>query len=202
MLHVMELIWGNIASTADRKKHLSQDTLNTCNIIKLSKSDEYCMEPEKRPTPDALLICKAIKSGKLMEYWSWLEKTPVEKIIGKFLGIIDSKSSGLPIIFDEELSSVNIKGISFDRVQNVQARMMTKINLLVLVESESKKLKIWDQIQLRWTKKYITEIKTYVQIIDAIVKQCENSRQIDKAICLRNSIKLIKETNRRFAIEW
>ena len=198
MLQIMELYWEEMTSTMDS----NQDALNTSNIIILSKSGEYYRESREKPALDALLMCKAIKAGKLMEYWSKLEKIPVEKIIWKFSGIIDSKSSGLPIIFDEELSSVNIKGISFDRIQNVQARMMTKITLLLLVESESKKLNIWDRIQPRWTKKYIAEIKAYIQIIDAIVKQCENSGQGDKAIGLRNSIKLIKDTNQRFAIEW
>ncbi len=198
MLQNMELYWEEVTSTKD----LNQDVHNTSNFIILSKPDEHQGELGKRPSPDALLMCKAIKSGTLMEYWNRLGKIPADKIIGKFLGIIDSKSSGLPIIFDEELSSVNIKGISFDRIQNVQARMMTKITLLLLVESESKKLNIWDRIQPRWTKKYIAEIKAYIQIIDAIVKQCENSGQGDKAIGLRNSIKLIKDTNQRFAIEW
>jgi len=198
----MELVWEKITTTVDREKPFNQAASNASNIIVLSKPDEHCRQPDKRPTLDALLMCKAIKSGKLLEYWSRLENISQEKIIGKFLGIIDSKSSRLPIIFDEELPSVNIKGISFDRIQNVQARLMTKITLLLVVESESKKLNIWDRIQPQWTERYIAEIKGYVQIIDAIVKQCENNGQIDKAIDLCNSIDLIKETNRRFAIEW
>jgi hypothetical protein len=183
----MKLNLGQKAKTEGREKHQNQDARHKFNIIRLREPEEHYSGLEKRPTRDTILICNAVRLGKLKEYWSHLEKIPVEKIIEKFSGIIDSKSSGLPIIFDEELSSVNIKGISFDRIQNVQGRMMTKITLLLLVESESKKLNIWDRIQPRWTEKYIAEIKAYVQIIDAIVKQCENSGQGDKAIDLRNS---------------
>ena len=79
---------------------------------------------------------------------------------------------------------------------------MTKITLLLIIESESKKLGIWNQLQQIWTQKYILETKTYVQILEAIVKQCENSDQKDKALSISNSIKLIKEANTQYAIDW
>jgi len=198
----MKLIWGQKTKSEGQEKYQDQDILCRSNIIKLRKTEEYLKSPEKRPTREVLQMCNSIRLGKLNEYWGKLEKIPKEKIIGKFLGIIGSKSSRLPIVFDEEMPTVVIAGISFDQIQNVQARMITKITLLLLVESESQKLGIWNQLRLQWTEKYIQEIKAYVQIIEAMIKQCENSKQEDKVEDLRNSIKLIKETNQQYRIDW
>jgi hypothetical protein len=147
-------------------------------------------------------MCNAIKSGKLNEYLESLEKRPLKNIISKILGIIYSKSAELPILCDEEMPSVRIAGISFDPIQNIQARMMTKITLLLLIESESQKLDIWNQIGPQWLEKYAVEIKTYVQLLETLIQQCENSARADKVPELRHSIELIKDSNRRHAIDW
>jgi hypothetical protein len=127
---------------------------------------------------------------------------PEKKIIGKFLGIIYSKSSRLPVLGEEEKPCVVIEGTSFDPIQNVLARMMTKTTLLLIIESESKQLGIWNSIQSPWMEKYTFETKMYVQIIEAIAKQCENDGQQDKSSELRDSIKFIKEANTQYAIDW
>ena len=80
--------------------------------------------------------------------------------------------------------------------------MMTKITLLLLIESESKKLGIWNQIGPQWGEKYAVEIKTYVQLLEALIQQCENSARADKIPELRHSIELIKDSNRQYAIDW
>jgi hypothetical protein len=157
---------------------------------------------DKPPTRDALLMCKSIKSGKIKEYLGWLEKLPEKKVIDKFSGIIYSESTGLPILQDQELPPVKLEGVSFDPIQNIQAKMMTKVTLLLVVESESKKLGIWHEIQSLWTEKYTQETKRYVQIIEMIAKQCENTRQRDKVEDLRKSINLIKEANTQYSIDW
>jgi hypothetical protein len=157
---------------------------------------------EKQPTRYVFLMCDSIKSGKLEEYFEWLEKRPQKKIASIFLEIIYSKSAGLPILGNEEMPRKTIEDMSFDPIQNIQARMITKVILLLLVESESKKLGIWNQIQPQWTERYIFETKTYVEIIETIAKQCENTGQKEKAAELRNSIKLIKEANKQYTIEW
>ena len=157
---------------------------------------------ERHPTRDALLMCKSIKSGKIKEYLAGLEKLPEKKVIDKFLGIICSESSGLPILQEEVLRPVKLKGMSFDPIQNIQARMMTKVSLLLLVESESKKMEIWNQLHQYWTEKYVLETKRYVQIIEKIIKQCENTPEENKIADLRKSIKLIKEANTQYSIDW
>jgi hypothetical protein len=157
---------------------------------------------EKHPTRDALLMCKSIKSGKIKEYLVGLEKLPEKKVIDKFLGIICSESSGLPILQDEVLPPVKIEGISFNPIQNIQARMMTKVALLLLVESESKKIGVWNQLEPHWTEKYFLETKRYVQIIEKIIKQCKNTPEENKIADLNKSIKLIKEANTQYSIDW
>ena len=107
---------------------------------------------DKPPTRDALLMCKSIKSGKIKEYLGWLEKLPEKKVIDKFSGIIYSESTGLPILQDQELPPVKLEGVSFDPIQNIQAKMMTKVTLLLVVESESKKLGIWHEYSHCGTK--------------------------------------------------
>ena len=157
---------------------------------------------EKHPSRDALLMCKSIKSGKIKEYLAGLEKLPENKVIDKYLGIICSESTGLPILQDQELPPVKLEGMSFDPIQNIQAKMMTKVTLLLVVESESKKLGIWDELQSLWTEKYILETKRYVQIIEKIIKQCENTPEENKIADLRKSIKFIKEANTQYSIDW
>ena len=157
---------------------------------------------EKHPSRDALLMCKSIKSGKIKEYLAGLEKLPEKKVIDKYLGIICSESTGLPILQDQELPPVKLEGMSFDPIQNIQAKMMTKVTLLLVVESESKKLGIWDELQSLWTEKYVLETKGYVQIIEKIIKQCENTPEANKIVDLRKSIKLIKEANTQYSIDW
>ena len=172
------------------------------NFVKLERPQEYVRRPDKAPTLEALLMCRALKVDKLKEYLESLEKKPKKKIIRIFSGIIDSSSAGLPILYDQELPPVIIAAVSFDPIQNVQARMMTKITLLLLIESKSKKLDIWNPLQQAWTKKYIIETKMYVRILDAIIKQCENTGQKDKVVDLRKTVKLIKEANVQYAIDW
>jgi len=147
-------------------------------------------------------MCKSIKSGKTQEYLARLEKLPEKKVIDKFLGIICSESSELPILQDEVLPSVKLEGISFNPIQNIQARMMTKVILLLLVESESKKMGVWNQLEPPWTEKYILETKRYVQVIEKIIKQCENIPEENKIADLPKSIKLIKEANTQYSIDW
>jgi hypothetical protein len=171
------------------------------NFVKLERPQEYVRRPDKAPTLEALLMCRALKVDKLKEYLESLEKKPKKKIIRIFSGIIDSSSAGLPILYDQELPPVIIAAVSFDPIQNVQARMMTKITLL-LIESKSKKLDIWNPLQQAWTKKYIIETKMYVRILDAIIKQCENTGQKDKVVDLRKTVKLIKEANVQYTIDW
>ena len=172
------------------------------NFVKLERPQEYVRRPDKAPTPEALLMCRALKDNKLKEYLESAEKKPEKKLIRIFSGIIDSSSAGLPILCDKELPPVIIAAVSFDPIQNVQARMMTKITLLLLIESESKKLGIWNQLHQKWTEKYVMETRKFVQILEAIIKQCENSGRTDQATSLRNSIKLIKESNEQYAIKW
>jgi hypothetical protein len=172
------------------------------NFIRLDKPDEVMQRPDKRPTKDSLLMCRALKADKVREYLESLEKEPKKKIVRIFLGIIYSKSAKLPILCDKEMPFVKIADISFDPLQNVQARMMTKITLLLIIESESQKLDIWNPLQQAWTKKYIIETKMYVRILDAIIKQCENTGQKDKVVDLRKTVKLIKEANVQYTIDW
>jgi len=157
---------------------------------------------EEYPTKDALLMCNSIRVGKLNEYLGWLEKRPKKEIINKFLGIIYSKSSWLPIVCAEEKPPVVIDGISFDAIQNVEARRMTKITLLLLIENESKKLGIWNQLQPQWTEKYILEAKNLVQVMEAIAEQCENTGQESMVADIRKNIEGFKETNKEYAIDW
>jgi hypothetical protein len=172
------------------------------NFISLDKRDEVMQRPDKRPSKDSLLMCRALKADKLKEYLESLEKKPKKKLIRIFSGIIDSSSTGLPILYDKEMPSVIIAAVSFAPIQNVQARMMTKITLLLLIESKSKKLDIWNPLQQAWTKKYIIETKMYVRILDAIIKQCDNTGQKDKVVDLRKTVKLIKEANVQYTIDW
>jgi hypothetical protein len=46
------------------------------------------------------------------------------------------------------------------------------------------------------------EVKTYVRILEGIIRQCENSAYAGKVPELRHSIELIKDSNRQYAINW
>ena len=70
---------------------------------------------------------------------------------------------------------------------------MTKISLLLLVESESKKLGIWNQLQPQWTEKYILESKIQVRIIEHVAEQLEVTGQGSRAADLRKAAERIKE---------
>ena len=201
LIIMIKLNWA-FDTSKERHQQPAINALLNRNFVKIDNPEENLSYPDKRPTKDALSICKALKTGKITEYFEWLERRPKNEIIRIFQGIITSSSSGLPILCEEEMPSVIIDGITFDPIQNTQARMMTKITLLLLVEREAQKFGVWNQLQQPWTQKYILETKTYVQILEAIVKQCENSGQKDKVLSINNGIKLIKEANRQYAINW
>ena len=198
----MELRWKFGTKTGYEKSGQTPNPALRDNFIRMDRTDEYQGIPEKPPTQDALAMCRVLKSGKLPEYMLWLEQKPEKKIINKFCGIINSKSTGLPILDDEEMPPVEVGGVSFSPIQNIQAKMMTKITLLLLVESESRKLGIWSELQSQWTAQYIRETKRYVQILEAIAKQCENAGEENKVKELQNSINLIKDANKQYAIQW
>jgi hypothetical protein len=198
----MKLNWLQYNREERQQVKLNQESFLNGSLIRPDKSRGSLRWPDKGPTPEAMRICDAVRSGNIEKYLELLRKMPEKKIIGKFLGIIYSKSSRLPVLGEEEKPCVVIEGTSFDPIQNVLARMMTKTTLLLIIESESKKLGIWNCIQSPWMEKYIFETKMYVQIIEAIAKQCENDGQQDKSSELRNSIKLIKEANTQYAIDW
>ena len=198
----MELRWKFGTKTGHEKDGQTPNAALRDNFIRIDTTDEYQGIPEKPPTQDALAMCRVLKSGKLPEYMLWLEQKPEKKIINKFCGIINSKSTGLPILDDEEMPPVEVGGVSFSPIQNIQAKMMTKITLLLLVESESRKLGIWSELQAQWTARYIRETKRYVQILEAIAKQCEKTGEENKAKELQNSINLIKDANKQYAIQW
>jgi hypothetical protein len=202
LLFMIKLPWGQKTKQLSQPEKTNIDAALNGNFININNQEQYQRWPDRRPTHDALLMCQAMKQNRLNEYLLALEKEPINKVIGIFSGIMRSKSSGLPILCDEEFPSQTIGGVTFDPIQNIQGQMMAKITLLLIVERESQKLGIWNQLEQMWTEKYQTETKMYIQILEAIMTQCENSGQEDKAINLRNSIELIKEANRQYAIVW
>ena len=157
---------------------------------------------EEHPTDYAILMCNAARACKLKEYLEWLEQRPKNDIIEIFLSIINSKYSFLPIVAAEEKPPVIIDGISFDPIQNVEARMRTKIYLLLLVGDESKKLGIWKELERQWTEKYIAQNKELVQDMEGIARHCENNGQEADAANLRKGIERIKEINKEYSIDW
>ncbi len=169
--------------------------LNWGRKAKTERQEEY-------PNKDALLMCNLIGVGKLKDYLEWLEKRPKKEIVNKFLGIIYSKDSWLPVLFQEETPPVVIDGVRFDSIQNRVARKTVKITLLLMVKAESKKLGIWNQIQPQWTEKYIQQIKTLVQIMEETAKKCEDTGQESEAVDTRKKIEDLKETNKEYAIDW
>jgi hypothetical protein len=202
LLSMIKLPWGqNIKQVSQTEKTNIDAALNR-NFINLNKQEQHQRWPDRRPTHDAFVMCQAVKQNRLNEYLVSLEKGPINKVIGIFSGIMRSKSSGIPILCEEEFPNQTIRGVTFNPIQNIQGQMMAKITLLLIIESESQKLGIWNQLEQMWTEKYQTETKMYIQILEAIMMQCENSGQEDKAINLRNSIELIKESNRQYAIVW
>ncbi|TES84315.1 MAG: hypothetical protein E3J92_01605 [Dehalococcoidia bacterium] len=157
---------------------------------------------ERQREDEAEGWCTLIRMGRLGEYLEWLEKRPKKEIINRFLGIINTKSSHLPIVFAEEKPPVVIDGVSVDPIQNTVARRAVKISLLLLVHDESKKLGIWDQIQPQWTEKYILEAKTQDQIMEAMAKEYENTGQESRAAEIRKNIEDAKEANKKLGIDY
>ena len=202
LLFMIKLPWGQKIKQLSQPEKTNIGAALNRNFITLNKQEQYQRWPDRSPSRDALFMCQAAKQNRLNEYLVSLEKEPLNKVIGIFSGIIQSKSSGLPILREEELPSQTIDGVTFDPIQNIQGQMMAKITLLLIIERESRKLGIWNQLEQMWTEKYQTETKMYIQILEAIMTQCENSGQEDKAVNLRNSIELIKEANRQYAIVW
>jgi len=159
-------------------------------------------EAERQREDEAEGWCTLIRAGRLGEYLKWLEKRPKEEIINRFFGIINTKSSHLPICFAEEQPPVVIDGVSVDPIQNTQARRMTKITLLLLVKSECEKLGVWNKIQPQWTEQFIQENKSVVQVMEALAKQCEDTGQESKAVEIRKKIEDLKEKNKEYTIDW
>lgn len=157
---------------------------------------------ERQREDEAEGWCTLIRVGRLGEYLEWLEKRPKKEIINRFLGIINTKHSWLPILFQEETPPVVIDGISVDSLQNSVGRIATKISLLLLVGDESKKLGIWNQLQPQWTEKYILETKILVRIEEHVAEQLEAAGQGNRAADLRKRIEDIKESNKKYAIDW
>jgi len=157
---------------------------------------------ERQREDEAVGWCTLINTGRLGEYLKWLEKRPKEEIINRFLGIINTQSSHLPICFGEEQPPVVNNGIRMDPIENIQARRMTKITLLLLVKSESQKLGVWNQVQSQWIEKHKVENKSLVQNMEAIAKHLEDTGQESKAADIRKNIEDLKETNKEYAIDW
>jgi hypothetical protein len=199
---MIRLTWGQKSKTEPPQKLSPQNAFSYRNIINSDRLQEYRLWSDRSPTQDALDICHALKTGKLDEYWAALEQRPAKKIISIFLSIIYCESAGLPVLYDEEVPPVIIDGTDLDPVQNVQARMMTKISLLLTVKNESQKLNVWDQVQSPWTEKYCLETKAYIRLLETIIRQCENTSYQDRVPALRQSIDLIKEANLQYQINW
>jgi len=159
-------------------------------------------EAERQREVEAVGWCNLIIAGRLGEYLKWLETRPKEEIINRFVGIMNTKSSHLPICFAEEQPAVIIDGMRVDPIENTQARRMTKITLLLLVKSESKKLGIWDKIQPQWTEEFIRENKSMVQVMEALAKRYEDSGQESKALDIRKKIEDLRKTNKEQGIDW
>jgi hypothetical protein len=202
LLFMIKLPWGQKIKQLSQPEKTNIGAALNRNFITLNKQEQYQRWPDRSPSRDALFMCQAAKQNRLNEYLVSLEKEPLNKVIGIFSGIIQSKSSGIPILCEEEFPNQTIRGVTFNPIQNIQGQMMAKITLLLIIERESQKLGIWNQLEQMWTEKYQTETKMYIQILEAIMTQCQNSGQEDKAINLRNSIELIKEANKQYAIVW
>ena len=172
------------------------------NNSKFENKNQTLDESKRQREDEAVGWCTLIRAGRIGEYLKWLEKRPKEEIINRFFGIINTKSSHLPICFAEEQPPVVIDGVSVDSTHNTQARRMTKIALLLLVHDESKKLGIWNQIEPQWAEKYIQENKSMVQVMEAIVKQYEDTGQESKAAEIHKSIQGVKEANKKYTIAW
>jgi hypothetical protein len=46
------------------------------------------------------------------------------------------------------------------------------------------------------------ETKAYIRLLEAVIQQCENTSYQDRVPALRQSIDLIKESNRQYQINW
>jgi hypothetical protein len=161
------------------------------------------LHEEHHPTKDTLTLCNLIKLGKTDLYLNSLREQRKEDVIEKFLDIIYTKDSFIPILFQEETPPVKSpSGISMDSLKNRLGRRMTKLMLFLLVASESKKLGIWNQIQEQWTEKYKLAITGQVKVMEAIVQQLDDNGQGDEAVKIRKAIAGIKEANKDLVIEW
>jgi len=160
------------------------------------------LDAERQREDEAVGWCNLIRAGRLGEYLKWLEKRPEEEILNRFLGIINTKGSILPICFGEENPPLVINGIRVDPIENTQARRVTKITLLLIVKSECEKLGIWNKIQPQWTEEFIQENKSVVQIWEALAKRCEDNGQESEAADIRKKIDDIKEKNNEYGIDW
>jgi hypothetical protein len=154
-------------------------------------------EAERQREDEAPGWCNLIREGRLGEHLKWLEKRPKEEIINRFFGIINSKSSFLPICFAEEQPDVVIDGIRCDPIGNIQARRVTKITLLLLVKDESQKLGIWNKIRPQWTGEFTKENESVIQVWEALAKQCEDSGQKSQGVDIRKKIEDHKERSRQ-----
>jgi hypothetical protein len=170
----------------------------TLNTIRLEDDNALTA----KPTSDVLLLCDALKSNTVNQYFSVLETKPKKKLVKIFMQVIYANSSMLPPVFDDEMPPVTIAGAALEPVQNTQARIMTKIALLLVVRNESEKTGVWDCMHQAWTEVYIAETKTYVRILESIAAQCENTKQHHIVPDLRRSIEGIKYANLRYGINW
>jgi len=159
-------------------------------------------EAERQREQEAAGWCTLIRTGRIGEYLKWLEQRPREEIINRFFGIINTKDSWLPILFQEETPPEVIDGIRVDSIQNRIGRRLTKITLLLMVKDESQKLGIWNQLSPQWIEEYKQQIKAEVRIMEATAKQCADTGQESKAVDIRKKIEDLKETNKEYAIDW
>ncbi|MCX5799663.1 MAG: hypothetical protein NTU90_08915 [Proteobacteria bacterium] len=156
---------------------------------------------EEYPTEDALQLCNSIRTCS-NEYLDWLRKRPKDEIIDRFLGIIYSKFAYLPVVIGEETPPDVIDGIKVDSIKNILYRRTTKSTLLLIIQSESEKLGFWNQIQKPWTEKYISETKGIVEVLEIMAKSYEASGYGSYADELHKNIKVMKEQNKEYAIDW
>jgi len=105
---MIKLPWGQNIKQVRQPEKTNIDAALNRNFINLSKQEQYQRWPDRRPTHDAFLMCQAMKQNRLNEYLLLLEKEPISKVIGIFSGIMQSKSSGLPILCEDEFPSQTI----------------------------------------------------------------------------------------------
>ncbi len=151
---------------------------------------------------EALIMCRAIQAGQIDKYLKYFDKCPKEETINRFLSIISSKNSWLPVLFQKETPPTIVDGIRFDSIQNRVNRVLTKITLLLLVKDKSQKLQLWHRIELQWIEHYVIEIKLQVTIFESIAKQFTDAGQKQKAMEIRGKIDQVKKANEDYKIDW